>query len=377
MQLQGAEKIQEHGSSESHAFAMEKWMQLQRNTTKGQSVLTLLDDAHAKLVKENRHYLGCVIKTVLMCAKQGTALRGHRETAAATESDPGCNRGNFLSFLELVSEYDPIIQSRLASGPANAKYCHHSIQNDILHAAAGLLTEDIVRDIIQAGVYSLQADETRDLSKVEQLSLCLRYIKNDEIKESFINFTACNELSAAALCENILNTLRDKGVPLEGCIGQCYDGAFVMSGHLSGVQLRIKEHCPSAIYIHCFAHRLNLVVVDVAGAVGLVADMFGVLQRIHNFMCTSVVHIKFVEAQKNIYPNKRVWEIPSLSNTRWICRHEATNTVSMALEAGYYLGARDAPLSVRFLRNFSLGVWKFGQLPIDVIQNHGFRRMKI
>ena len=43
-----------------------------------------------------------------MCAKQGIALRGHRETAAS-----GCNRGNFLSFLELVSEYDPIIQSRL------------------------------------------------------------------------------------------------------------------------------------------------------------------------------------------------------------------------------------------------------------------------
>ena len=169
-----------------------------------------------------------------------------------------------------------------------------------------------------------------------QLSLCLRYIKNDEIKESFINFTACNEFSAAALCENILNTLRDEGVPLEGCIGQCYDGSSVMSGHLSGVQLRIREHCPSALYIHCFAHRLNLVVVDVAGAVGLVADMFGVLQKIHNFMYTSMVHIKFVEAQKNIYPNKRVWEIPSLSDTRWICRHEATNTVSklsMALEA--------------------------------------------
>ena len=38
------------------------------------------------------------------------------------------------------------------------------------------------------------------------------------------------------------------------------------------------------------------------------------------------------------------------------------------ITAGYYLGARDAPLGVRFLRNFSLGVWKFGQLPIDVIQ---------
>ena len=44
--------------------------------------------------------------------------------------------------------------------------------------------------------------------------------------------------------------------------------------------------------------------------------------------------------------------------------------------SGHYLGARDAPLGARFLRNFSLGVLKFGQLPIDLIQNHGFRRVK-
>ena len=34
---------------------------------------------------------------------------------------------------------------------------------------------------------------------------------------------------------------------------------------------------------------------------------------------------------------------------------------------GYYLGARDAPLGALFLRNFGLGVWKLGQLSIDVI----------
>ena len=53
------------------------------------------------------------------------------------------------------------------------------------------------------------------------------------------------------------------------------------------------------------------------------------------------------------------------------------STTDQELIPGYYLGARDAPLGARFLRNFSLGVWKFGQLPIDVIQNHGFRRIKI
>jgi len=36
-----------------------------------------------------------------------------------------------------------------------------------------------------------------------------------------------------------------------------------MSGRLNGVQAKIKELYPSAMYTHCMAHRLNLVVVDV------------------------------------------------------------------------------------------------------------------
>ena len=62
----------------------------------------------------------------------------------------------------------------------------------------------------------------------------------------------------------------------------------------------------------------------------------------------------FTSSHKNVVPQKRSANPFSI--------------MSMESVAGYYLGARDAPLGVRFLRNFSLGVWKFGQLPIDVIQ---------
>ena len=86
---------------------------------------------------------------------------------------------------------------------------------------------------------------------------------------------------------------------------------------------RIKEHSPRAIYIHCFADRLNLVVVDVAGAIGHVGGMFAVLQRMHNLLSTTVVHARFVAPQKTIYHDSRVWEISSLSDTCWVCRHDA------------------------------------------------------
>lgn len=45
-------------------------------------------------------------------------------------------------------------------------------------------------------------------------------------------------------------------------VAQSYDGASVMSGCLNGVQVKIKQYFPSAIYTHCMSHRLNLVVLD-------------------------------------------------------------------------------------------------------------------
>jgi len=45
-------------------------------------------------------------------------------------------------------------------------------------------------------------------------------------------------------------------------IWRSYDGASVMSGNLNGVQSKIKDFYPCAIYTHCMAHRLNVVVVD-------------------------------------------------------------------------------------------------------------------
>ena len=40
------------------------------------------------------------------------------------------------------------------------------------------------------------------------------------------------------------------------------DGASVMSGHISGVQARLKTSYPWLVYIHCNAHQLNLIIIN-------------------------------------------------------------------------------------------------------------------
>ena len=114
-------------------------------------------------------------------------------------------------------------------------------------------------EINQAGVFAVMADECRDVSGIEQLSVCVRYVNSSGvIAENFLGFTSMYELDARALTENIIAVLTKQGLNVKQCIAQCYDGASVMSGKRSGVQARFREITGSpCIYIHCYAHRLN------------------------------------------------------------------------------------------------------------------------
>jgi len=42
-------------------------------------------------------------------------------------------------------------------------------------------------------------------------------------------------------------------------VAQTYDGAAVMTSALNGLQAKVKAIAPSAMFVHCYAHRLNLV----------------------------------------------------------------------------------------------------------------------
>ena len=62
----------------------------------------------------------------MFCAFQQIALKGHREVDSK-------NRGNFLELLDLVSNYDSVMKTKLRDGPKNAVYTSLGIQDELLH----------------------------------------------------------------------------------------------------------------------------------------------------------------------------------------------------------------------------------------------------
>ena len=113
--------------------------------------------------------------------------------------------------------------------------------------------------------FTIIADESTDpYSNQEILSLCLRFVDqsspNDpHVKECLINFMHL-ERNATMISRKILESLSDPSISLDpsNIRGQAYDGASVMRSGKEGVQAKIKEINPLALFTHCYAHCLNL-----------------------------------------------------------------------------------------------------------------------
>ncbi|CAG2239536.1 unnamed protein product [Mytilus edulis] len=143
-------------------------------------------------------------------------------------------------------------------------YLSPQIQNELIQCCELEIRERIVQKCKALGFYSIMADETTDVSVTEQLSLYIRYFDNDtyEVREHFLGFIEPKEVDAEHIANAIVNNLDKWGLPLQKLRGQGYDGASVMSGHVSSVQQRIREQCPDAAFVHCKSHNLNLVVTQ-------------------------------------------------------------------------------------------------------------------
>jgi len=146
---------------------------------------------HAKqVISKNWAALGCLARVAITCARQDIALRGHSEHGEPTEN---VNRGNFLALVELVKFESSSTKANLDCLPKNASYCGKNAQNELLHAAADVVTAKIVSEVKMAGMYTVITDEARDSSKTEQLSICVRYVLEHEIKDRFLTFVALKQ----------------------------------------------------------------------------------------------------------------------------------------------------------------------------------------
>ena len=107
----------------------------------------------------------------------------------------------------------------------------------------------------------------------------VRYVWIGVVEERLLAVESMDETTAETLYHTIREKLQQCGIEYSNIRGQCYDGASNVSGIHTGLQARIKETSPSAIYTHCYAHVLNLVIVDTMSNNSIARDFFGTLPK--------------------------------------------------------------------------------------------------
>ena len=92
--------------------------------------------------------------------------------------------------------------------------------------------------------------------------MVIRFVDGDkQIREEFLGFITVERITGEALSTALLSWLEEHEIHTTLCRGQGYDGVSSMSSSSVGVQARIRQVCPLALYTHCQSHQLNICIV--------------------------------------------------------------------------------------------------------------------
>jgi len=228
--------IQRHESSKDHVHNHFSLKNLENNAV---TVVDTLKE-HGKLFKKNynenvrlnRLFMVHLIDLVLYLSKQELALRGHDESSSSL------NKGNYKELFEMFfSRFSLEIQNHYKTIQNKFSGTSKIIQNDLIFCISEYLFSHIKQEIKQCRFYSVQIDDTTDITQKTQCSIILRFVnKNSELVERFLGFHNVSDDHTAGGLFNLISSVLNEFDIEKKLVGQYYDGASVMAGHLTGLQ---------------------------------------------------------------------------------------------------------------------------------------------
>ena len=198
-------------------------------------------------IETNIKRVRLIAETILMCGRQGIAMRGDEDSGKFTFAEPVKNDGNFRTLLRYRMKDDPVMKDILERSAGNAQYCSSRIQNELIDICGQLITEKIVDQVKSTDFFTSFADETTDISRQEQKALGLRFVDSETLqtRKEFIEFAVVKDLRGESFSQFILSQIEKLGLDMKLCRGQGYDGAPNRSRHLSGAQAFISANIRS------------------------------------------------------------------------------------------------------------------------------------
>ena len=134
---------------------------------------------------------------------------------------------------------------------------------------------------------------------------------------------SCISVCARTITSRVCEYVASANLDVAKMRGIATDGASTMMGRHSGVVARLKTITPSAIGVHCAAHRLNLTSSQAGDTVSYVKRFGSILRQLYDFFDNSTVRTAGLEAILTLISESGKLLAPCA--TRWLSTERSVN----------------------------------------------------
>ena len=247
------------------------------------------------------------------------AFRGH------DESSTSLNQGNYRELLKSFGKLDFVFDRRLHGRLQEAERCESGgvftgvssdVQNDVIECIDSVIEDQINKEVSECQFFSIQCDETMDVSTIEQLSIIIRLDRGYEIVERFLKFSnVSRDRTALGMGEVVKATLSKFGASVKS--------KLII---LSGLQTRIRQDYPFAFFF----------IVLPIGSILFCASLPKLLSRLSGFFLKSTLFVHFPHLNcpdRKAFLTSKGINIPSPGETRWYYKSRAVSAIFKQFES--------------------------------------------
>ena len=156
------EKVPAHEKSEHHKKCYIQWRDTERRFLQGTDIRSQIDKEIATKEKYWRDLLHRILSVILFLGERGLAFRGTSNKIGDHDN------GNFLGIIELLSQFDPVLQDHVAKVKQSqeegtrlqAHYLSADSQNELIEACSSKVVREILLERQKAKYFSVLVDAT-------------------------------------------------------------------------------------------------------------------------------------------------------------------------------------------------------------------------
>ncbi|CAB3981323.1 zinc finger MYM-type 1-like [Paramuricea clavata] len=195
--------------------------------------------------------------------------------------------------------------------PYHVTYLSAQSQNEFIELIGHEVQQRIIQEIKDAGMYSVMADTTPDVSHKDWLAIACRYVDMmGQPRERLVLLTEAVDKTGEGGATEIIGSLTKQGLNLDELCFQSYDYTASMS-----------------------AHRSNMVIEHSCKASPIITEPFNVLEALYVSYTGSTKRMSSLEDSIQSMKVDDPLNLRNLSRTRWTARAESIKSVWICYEA--------------------------------------------